>query len=168
MKKSKLTGRSKRVENIARLHRSSGLNLVSLMDIFTILVFFLLVSSGAPQLPSSKDIKLPSSNAQKVPKETLVISITSTDILVQGKLIGKVSEAIASSEDIIDELAKELEFRRDSRALQKKGDNEGYAVTIMGDEHIPYQLVRKILATCRQTNYIKIAFAANQTAKGKG
>jgi len=168
MSNSKITGRARRKEHLAGLNRNSSLNLVSLMDIFTILVFFLLVSSGSQQLPTSKDITLPTSNAQKVPKETLVISITQTDILVQGAPIAKISDVIASSEILIKELIKELEFRRDSLSVTPKAVEEGYAVTIMGDEDIPYLLLRKILATCRQTNYVKIAFAANQIAKDKG
>jgi len=68
-----------------RLGRNAGLNLVSLMDIFTILVFFLLVSStDAESLPSTKSIKLPESIAQQKPKETLIIMVTATDIVVQG------------------------------------------------------------------------------------
>jgi biopolymer transport protein TolR len=65
-----------------RLGRNAGLNLVSLMDIFTILVFFLLVNStDAESLPSAKSIKLPESVAQQKPKETLIIMVTNTDIV---------------------------------------------------------------------------------------
>jgi len=168
MSKAKLSGRSKRMSSFEGLHKHGGLNLVSLMDIFTILVFFLLVSSGSQQLPSSKDITLPTSVADKVPKETLIISITSTDVLVQGKRVANVAELLKSDETIINELATELNFRADNRLYAQTQQSEGLAITIMGDENIPYQLLRKILATCRKTNYTKIAFAAVQTAKNKG
>ena len=168
MKKAKLSGRSKRMSSFEGLHKNAGLNLVSLMDIFTILVFFLLGSSGSQQLPNSKDITLPTSVADKVPKETLIISITETEVLVQGKKVIDVAQLLTSDESIIAEVVTELNFRADNRLYAQEQPGEGLAITIMGDESIPYQVLRKILASCRQTNYTKIAFAAVQTAKSKG
>ena len=168
MTKAKLSGRSKRMSSFEGLHKNAGLNLVSLMDIFTILVFFLLVSSGSQQLPNSKDITLPTSVADKVPKETLIISITETEVLVQGKKVVDVAQLLTSDESIIAELVTELNFRANNRLYVQEQESEGLAITIMGDESIPYQVLRKILASCRQTNYTKIAFAAVQTAKSKG
>ncbi|MFT6986115.1 MAG: biopolymer transport protein TolR [Psychromonas sp.] len=168
MKNAKLSARSKRMSNFEGLHKHAGLNLVSLMDIFTILVFFLLVSSGSQQLPNSKDITLPASVADKVPKETLIISITASAILVQGKKVADTADLMQGDSAIISALEKELDFRTANRLYGEQDKSIGRAVTIMGDENIPYQLLRKILATCRQTNYTKIAFAAVQTAKNKG
>ena len=66
-----------------RMKRSgSGLNLVSMMDIFTILVFFLLVSSGETEvLPNPKDIQLPESMALERARETVVVMVTGDNIL---------------------------------------------------------------------------------------
>ena len=168
MKNAKLSGRSKRMKDFESLHKNAGLNLVSLMDIFTILVFFLLVSSGSQQLPNSKDVTLPTSVADKVPKETLIISITETEIIVQGKKVIDIADIVEGENAVIAALQEELNFRTESRLVAPTESNEGLSVTIMGDENIPYQLLRQILATCRQTNYTKIAFAAVQTAKNKG
>lgn len=162
----KLSSRSQRMDHFKGLHGRSGLNLVSLMDIFTILVFFLLVSSGAPQLPNSKDIALPTSVAKKVPKETLIIAITKTDILVQGKKVAVISSFLDDKEPVIADLEDELKFHASKRQLKMVKKESGRAITIMGDENIPYRLLRKILATCRQANYTSIAFAAVQKAKG--
>ncbi|MCP4321121.1 MAG: biopolymer transporter ExbD [Psychromonas sp.] len=168
MKNSKLSGRSKRKSSFEGLHKHAGLNLVSLMDIFTILVFFLLVSSGSQQLPNSKDITLPASVADKVPEETLIISITETEVLVQGKKVAEIANLLGTEKVVIEALKTELNFRTDSRVYADKADTSGLAVTIMGDENIPYELLRKILASCRAANYTKIAFAAVQTAQEKG
>ena len=63
-------------------------------------------------------------------------------------------------------LEKELIFQSSKTRVVKSPDGKikGKAVTIMGDENIPYELLRKILATCREANYTKIAFAAMQKA----
>lgn len=162
-----MSRRARRMERNHKRNKQSALNLVSLMDIFTILVFFLLVSSSnVQQLPNSKDISLPTSVAEKAPKETLIIAITQDSIIVQGNKVSNINEAIAGKDILIPGLEKELRFQS-SRTNIPITSKVGRSVTIMGDENIPYQLLRKILATCRQTNYTKIAFAAVQKAKGK-
>lgn len=164
----KMSKRARRMERHHERHKGAGLNLVSLMDIFTILVFFLLVSSSTvQQLPSSKDIKLPTSIAQKAPTETLVIAVTEKDILVQGRKIAQTAQVLSSNDELISVLTEELNFQSQKAMFSTPDRTKGHAVTIMGDEKLPYELLRKILATCRQANYTRIAFAATQKAKGK-
>lgn len=159
--------RTRRMERRHKLAKGSPLNLVSLMDIFTILVFFLLVnSSSAPQLPSQKDLALPTSTAKKAPKDTLILAITSQSLLIGGREIVSMAEVAASEQDVIEALRVELEFQRNNRQW-RSSDNRGDKITIMGDENIPYEVMHKILATCQQANYTEIAFAAHQKAKPK-
>ena len=160
--------RVRRMERHHRMGKGSPLNLVSLMDIFTILVFFLLVnSSSTPQLPSQKDLALPKSTAQKVPEDTLVLAITPQSILLQGREVAKVQELLANQDDVIPPLKQALENQRDNRQLHRAESDTEEAITILGDENISYALLHKILATCQQANYTKIAFAAHQLAKPK-
>lgn len=164
MNKSK---RAKRMERHHARRKQPALNLVSLMDIFTILVFFLLVSSSnVHQLPKKKDINLPTSTATKAPKETLIISVTQRSILVQGREVAIINTIMQDASPRIAGLEKELIFQSTKTRVVKSPDGKikGKAVTIMGDENIPYELLRKILATCREANYTKIAFAAMQKA----
>jgi len=163
--------RARRMERHHARRKQPALNLVSLMDIFTILVFFLLVSSSSvQQLPKKKDITLPTSIAAKAPKETLIISITQRNILVQGRQVALISDVVTDESPLIDGLGKELKFQASKTRVIKSADGKikGKAVTIMGDESIPYELLRKILATCRDANYTQIAFAAIQKAPSPG
>lgn len=166
--------RVRRMDRHRKMRKASPLNLVSLMDIFTILVFFLLVnSSSTQQLPNKKDLQLPTSAAKKSPKETLVLVITPDSILVQGRHVTEVAAWMNSEEDVIAPLEKELRLHGSSRqlatepVLDEQDEVQGAAITIMGDENIPYELLRKVLATCQQANYTEIAFAAHQKAKRK-
>ena len=169
MKLMKLSSRAQRMQKFKKLHGKAGLNLVSLMDIFTILVFFLLVSSSdVQQIPNNKKITLPTSIAEKIPQETIVIAITKTTILLQGKVVIALNDILQHDSPVIDALAKELQYHASKTTYLIQNKQAGNAVTIMGDENISYQLLRKILATCRQANYTRIAFAALQKAKGKG
>jgi biopolymer transport protein ExbD len=168
VKTLKISSRAQRLQKFKSLHKGAGLNLVSLMDIFTILVFFLLVnSSNVQQLPSNKDMSLPTTVAQKAPKETLVISITRDSILVQGVEVASIEAALAEQEILIKPLEKELNFHAEKTPMVAGNEDAQRSVTIMGDEDLPYELLRKILATCRQVNYTHVAFAAMQKAKGK-
>ena len=155
--------RARRMERHHKLRKASPLNLVSLMDIFTILVFFLLVnSSNTQQLPSNKDLKLPQSVAKKVPEETIVIAVTATDILVQGRKVAEVQTALSNNTEFISALQEELIFLSGGSIDLSQS---GRAITVMGHQEIPYELIRKILATCQQANYTKVAFAATQVAR---
>lgn len=170
---------SRKVRRMTRHHnmaKGSGLNLVSLMDIFTILVFFLLVnSSSTQQLPNVKDLKLPVSVSDKAPQETIIIAITKDAILVQGRKVVALNAINLEADGAIEELKKELVFLSgtdsgtENSAAQVPSDDgktpEGLKVTIIGDENISYDYLRKILTTCQHANYTSIAFAATQIAK---
>ena len=83
-----------------RLNQVPKLNLVSLMDIFTILVFFLLVNSGDVEvLQADKSIKLPASVSEQIPENNLLVVVSATDVLVGGRSVGKISELLESTGD---------------------------------------------------------------------
>lgn len=159
--------RARRMERHHKRKKQPGLNLVSLMDIFTILVFFLLVSSSnVQQLHTSKEISLPTSISTLAPKETLVIAITARDILVQGRRVASTSEVMASVEPLIASLMDELNFEA-GKARFSTAEKKARSVTIIGDKKVPYEVLSKILSTCREASYTKISFAAVQKARSK-
>jgi biopolymer transport protein ExbD len=160
---------SRRTRRMARHHalaKGSPLNLVSLMDIFTILVFFLLVnSSSSVQLPSQTELVLPKSTAKKVPKETPVLVITPQHLVLQGQPIMTL-EALQRAEPIVPELLAALLTQSQKRVLNRSDTSlaQGQSITLMGDENLSFALLNKILNTCQQAQYTDIAFAAHQTA----
>lgn len=156
--------RAVRMERHHKRFGTGGLNLVSLMDIFTILVFFLLVnSSNVQQLPSSKAVKLPESTAQQLPKETVIVLVNNQQILVQGRPIVSVAQALASDKNIIPELLQEMAIQSQN-SWQQVTEEEGLDVTVMGDKQIPYKLLRRILATLSEANYTNISMAVMKRA----
>ena len=144
--------------------KPATLNLVSLMDIFTILVFFLMVnSSDVEVLEASSNIKLPDSVAEQRPEDRLLISIENDDLIVQGSKVASISELMVSKEPMILELkaALEREYEINAQGLAEQALLEE-AVTIMGDRKLPYELLKRIMLTCQAANYTKIALAVNQ------
>jgi biopolymer transport protein ExbD len=164
--------RAKRMERHHKRHKKdAGLNMISLMDIFTILVFFLLVNSSSVQdLPSTKQIKLPESIADKLPKETVVIVVNNTDILVQGNKIVDVKSVMNSENPEIAPLKLAL-LDQAKRVIVKKAPDDKPAnrdVTIMGDKEIPYKLLKKIMYTCTLASYGNISLAVTRKLEQNG
>jgi biopolymer transport protein ExbD len=167
MKKSR---RARRMEKMHKRHKAgAALNLVSLMDIFTILVFFLLVnSSDVEVLPNAKDIQLPESIAEQKAKETVVILIGEENIIVQGTPVARVSDVMRRRGNDIPELRQALLSQND-RVLRKEAQDDiaGREVTIMGDKDIPYRLLKKVMATCTDSEYGQISLAVLQKSSDK-
>jgi biopolymer transport protein TolR len=164
------SARAKRMEKHHKRNKGAGmLNLVSLMDIFTILVFFLLVnSSDVETLPNAKDLQLPESIAEEKAKESVVILIGETDIIVQGRPVVKVDAVMAKQGNDIPELREALLSQND-RVLRRaaRDDIAGREVTIMGDKDIPYRLLKKVMATCTASDYGRISLAVLQKSSDK-
>ncbi len=146
-----------------------ALNLVSLMDIFTLLVFFLLVnSSDVEVLPNAKDIQLPESIAETKAKESVVILISETHIIVQGTPVALVKDVMSRKGNDIPELRQALKSQND-RVLRREAQDDiaGREVTIMGDKDIPYRLLKKVMATCTESDYGRISLAVLQKSSDK-
>lgn len=158
-------GRAARMERHHKRHKKGvALNLVSLMDIFTILVFFLLVNSSEVEvLPNAKDLKLPESIAEERARETVVVMVTNDNLLVQGRPIAAIADVMARDGVVIEELKAALMEQTDRVLRQEaKEDILNREVTIMGDKEIPYSLLKKVMATCTEADYGQLSLAVLQ------
>ena len=159
----KMSRRAKRMERHHKRNKGRGsINLVSLMDIFTILVFFLLVNSSEMQvLPSAKSLKLPESIAVQKPKETVVVMVSPEEILVQGHSVISLAEVNASQEPVIEALVQRLkEYAGQPRFTPIEGEPPiRKEITIMGDKSIPFSLLKRVMMTCAKAEYENISLA---------
>lgn len=142
-----------------RLNKGAALSLTSLMDIFTILVFFLLVNSSQEQPPTNKDLTLPLSTANKEMKTSLLVMVTSESIIVQGRKVADVAEANKLVEDSIPGLLEELQRQSESLKASTNDPIKLSEITIMGHQEIPYKLLRKLMFTCTESNFTRISLA---------
>ncbi len=129
------------------------------MDIFTILVFFLLVNATSDEvLPSPKHIVLPDSVAETMPRKNLVITVDNEIISLQGNPVMAVTKAMEKQNKtlrpLFDALGKINNTSKEASANK--------AVTIMGDKNIPYALLKKIMLTCSAAKFSNLSFAVNQ------
>jgi len=159
----KQTGIQKRAARRNRNTSSVDLNLVSLIDIFTILIFFLLINTGVAEvLPNSKSIKLPESTAEKTPRETLVVLVNANEIVVEGRKVAAVGEVIDAEADLIPGLKAELDLLLARPVVRAENEAQKKAITIMGDREIPYRLLRKVMVTCARAGFTDVSFAVQK------
>lgn len=156
--------------NHKRMAKPAKLNLVALMDIFTILVLFLMVNNGDVEvLQSDKNIVLPESVSEQKPEAALMIKISSTDILVQGRRVVSIAEALAQEGNSIASLAEELRNQA-SRAdgLEESQALQGRSIIVMGDQQMPYKLLKRIMSTCAEADYRDISLAVDSNPLAPG
>jgi biopolymer transport protein ExbD len=165
---------SMRARRMARNHRrmktAAKLTLVPIIDIFTMLLFFLMMNTGNVEvLDLDKTIKLPQSSADRRPDQTVLIKINAEEILVQGRVVARVADVLAGGEEQIAGLRNELDgLAAGSQQLTGDEKNRGRAVTIMGDQQVPYTLLKRVMTTCAQADYRDIALAVERLPEQGG
>jgi len=149
------------MERHHKKHKNAiSLNLVSLMDIFTILVFFLLVNSADVEtLPSTKLVTLPESLSEMQPRQTITIIVTPENIMVQGRVVLSTQD-LEDTAGVIPELSKAL---KESLEAQFKGVRLVSAeATVMADRHIPFKILKRVMLSCSKAKFTKVSLAVMQ------
>jgi len=142
------------------------MNLTSLMDVFTILVFFLLVNSATTEvLETPKQITLPASVVEEKPRETVVIFVSPLEVTVQGKSVVQVADVLASDAPTIAPIGERLaEVSENVIGLKTKTVAESQEVTILADKMVPFSVIKKVMSTCTSEGYEHISLAVLQKA----
>ena len=159
---------SRRMKRMGRNKRKvTGLNLTPLMDVFTILVFFLLFhSSGGDILETPKQIKLPDSVVETKPRETVVIMVSPEVVVVQGEAVVNTPELLDDSVRMVAGITERLEqLERNIIGISTKAVAEGKEITILADKTIPFKVLKKIMSTCTGSGYGRISLAVIQKAE---
>ena len=156
---------SRRIKRMGRNRvKIAKMNLTSLMDVFTILVFFLLVNSGSVEVVEApKDVKLPESRVESKPRETVVISISPEDILIQGMLAGSVEDVLGGETEPLDKVRARLaELKENVIGINTQVVAEAREVTILADRDVPFTVVKQVMSTCTGEGYENVSLAVIQ------
>ncbi len=158
---------SRRIKRMARNRKKvTGLNLTSLMDVFTILVFFLLANSGSNEvLTPPKQITLPDSVVETKPRETVAIVINDDDVLVQGEAVVKTEALLEDESIVIPEIRERLDqLGQNIIGISTQTIADSQEITVLADRTIPFKVLKKVMSTCTLSGYGKISLAVNQKA----
>jgi biopolymer transport protein ExbD len=144
------------------------LNITSMLDMFTILIIFLLKSYSAEGiiLPIPAELHIPFSTTQIAPEPGLVVEVSMDTLVVDGYLLEIDLKAVQRSDDlIIKELYEHLMVKaaqyEQISSLNPNADFTGKLI-LEGDKDIPFRYLKKILYTCGQAGFINQSLAVFQ------
>ena len=156
---------TRRIKRMGRNRlKLTKMNLTSLMDVFTILVFFLLVNSGSVEVVEApKDVKLPESVVESKPRETVVISISAEEVLVQGRLVAYVEDILNGEPSATGQInARLAELKESVIGINTKTVAASQEVTILADRSVPFTVVKTVMSTCTAEGYENVSLAVIQ------
>lgn len=156
---------SRRMTRLSRIRPTvPAINLTSLMDVFTILVFFLIMNSGPTEvLDTPNDLVLPESVVETKPSETVVINIGKEEVLVQGEPVVRIADLLATDGgDIVPIMERLAELQDRVIGARTQVVAESPAVTILADKSVPFSVLKQIMSTCTSQGYTRISLAVIQ------
>jgi biopolymer transport protein ExbD len=157
---------SRRMKRMERNNRKGqevtglGLNLIPMMDVLCVLVFFLLFHSFNGDMPEQR-IVLPDSVVETRPRQALTIVVSPEAVMIQG-------EAVISTPELYDDkIGTVHEVRQRLKELERNLPEtvaEGKEITLLADKTIPFKVLKKIMTTCTASGYGRISLAVVQKA----
>lgn len=139
--------------------------LTSVMDMFTIILFFLLRSyvleSGEVPITDPK-LRLPVSISRDAPKLRLNIQITTDAIVVEGEKVAGITDHLKEKDLIIKPLLDTLNrYSENTEFIAKINPSVKFTgeVVLQGDKGMPFKMLEKVMYTCGQAGYSNISLA---------
>ncbi len=157
---------SRRIKRMERNNRKGaikglGINLIPMMDVLCVLVFFLLFHSFNSTLPDAQ-IALPASVVETRPRETVAIVVSPEVVMVQGEAVISTPKLLDDSIGIVYEVRERLEQLRNIIETSTKTAAESKEITLLADKTIPFKVLKKIMSTCTASGYDKLSLAVIQ------
>ena len=155
---------SRRMRRMTRNKRTAPkLNLTPLMDVFTVLVFFLMINSATVEtLQQPKLITLPESLVEAKPRETVVIFVGMEEVLVQGVPVVSIADIEAAEGEIEPIGVRLAELSESVIGLSTQTVAKSQEVTVLADKTVPFSVLKKIMATCTARGYTRVSLAVVQ------
>jgi biopolymer transport protein ExbD len=138
---------------------SFSLRLTSMIDMFTILLVFLLKSYSADGqiMTVAQDLRLPESTSTTKPPVVSVIALTQEWILVDGRPIQRLEEITGDEKLLVSSLQSELmrlrQISEDIGQLSQQMQGFSGTIAIQGDQDVTFDLLKRIMLTCGQVGY---------------
>lgn len=154
------------MRRMARNHQGEGskVNLTAIMDIYTTLVFFLLITQqGTEILESPEHVTLPASIAEEKPRVTVIVSISPTDVTIQGVSVATPAAILSSPTPRIEPIAARLvELRGNAIGPVTQAILDRQEITILADRSVPFSVIKRVMSTCTGEGYAHISLAVLQ------
>ncbi|HWG75233.1 MAG TPA: biopolymer transporter ExbD [Steroidobacteraceae bacterium] len=161
-----MSNRARRMlQHQLRNRADAHLNLIPMIDILSVMVSFLLVySTNVEVLQNTRAIQIPQSISEKQPRVTVVVMLSQDELYLQGEPIATVAQVRASA-DIVAPLRAALDRPMLLGSQAQKQSVADREITVMADKALPYEVLKKVMATCTDANYGRISLAVMQKDK---
>ena len=149
---------------------NTSLNITSMMDMFTIILLFLLKSFSADgsMLTNADNLQLPNSISKKRPQDvTLQLAVTRDSIMIDNEPVEstiKIRDMEQSKFDVDTASLLDMQLKKHMRAEEEmvaKGllTNVEGKITVQVDKNIPFDVLYKIMRLCGRQGYVNMKFA---------
>ncbi len=154
------------IPRVSSRKRIKQLNITSLIDIFTILLVFLLknYSVEGDIVTISPDLDLPSATVEKKPTRDFLIAVSSNYISVEQIHVVDLSK-LSAELLVIPELKRELVSNRERiEEIQKMNPAVAFTgkVLIQADKAIPFRIIKQVMWTCGDSGYQNISLVLHK------
>jgi biopolymer transport protein ExbD len=155
-----MNGRFSRTKRRKRSDGTVKLNITSMIDMFTLMVVFLLknYSSQGQLVTPATGLLLPSSSIEKNATEALSVKVSKSTILVESEVVideSMFASIMGQKEFMIDALFKVLKKNYDEakKSSERFGTEFSGKISIQGDVEIPYNILTRVMYTCGQAGF---------------
>ena len=139
--------------------RRAVINLVSMIDVFAVLVFFLLVNALVVQvIPTPPSLQLPTAAISPEPRPVVAITVGTEEVRLGDSVVQRTAELL----------------RGDSKALRaalaQLPENGGVRseINILADKRVPYRALREVMNACGDNRHAQVSLAVAERGKGGG
>jgi len=143
------------------------LNLIPMLDVLSVLVFFLLFHSFNGDMPEQR-LALPQSVVETKPRGTVAISVTPEAVLIQGEPVMRTAalydDRVGTIREVTDRLAQIQRSMENEAGAGAPAENEIREITLLADKTIPFNVLKKVMTSCTASGYGKISLAVIQKA----
>ena len=141
--------------------------LTSLMDIFIVVVIYLIMNQAiGVDVAPPKVIKLPDSVVDVAPRQTVVMTVSKTDVVIQGERVTTIAEVLMNKDDYIEAVVERmLRIRKSYIGITDESMVNSTEVTIMADRGVPFKVLKKLMTSSSSAGYGKISLAVNKKEK---
>jgi biopolymer transport protein ExbD len=143
----------------------------SLLDVLSVILMFLMKSytSSSVQVKPSKELQLPFTKSTEIVKESVAVTITLRNVLVNDEPVMVISEGKVPPDQLAEEglmiqplfnkLKDEVDHLKKIASRNPKAKFDGQ-MTIISDRFVPFSLLTQVMYTAGQSEFSKFDFIA--------
>jgi biopolymer transport protein ExbD len=141
------------------------LQITAMMDMFTIILIFLLFSfSDRPEtMTIDKDLELPESQSKMDYRETIKLVLSPKNLKLENKVIARLEngQIIGLHPDKVEEsvLYKELRQYRAKNDIPATGEKREAPILFLCDKRVPFKTINRIVKTAGLAGFPDFQFA---------